>query len=54
MIAQIARVIAGAVQENRLTAAEKLYAHEVQAGLLDNAAVVTNPPLAVEDGYVEP
>ena len=32
MIAQIARVIAGAVQQSRLAAAEKLYAHEVQTG----------------------
>ena len=37
MVAEIAGIVAGAVDEGGLTAAEELHSHEIQAGLIDEA-----------------
>jgi hypothetical protein len=54
VIAEIARIVAGAVNEGRFPAAQKLHPHEIQARVLDNTAIVTDHAFMVEDWYVEP
>ena len=48
MVAEIAGIVAGAVDEGGLTAAEELHSHEIQAGLIDDAdGVAASPMLTV-------
>ena len=49
MVAEITRVVAGAVDQRRLAAALKLHPHQVHARMFRNTAVVTDVALAVED-----
>ena len=49
MIAEITRVVASAVDQSRLAAAQKLRPHQVQARMFHYTAVVTDVALAVED-----
>jgi hypothetical protein len=52
--AEVAGVVADAVDEAGLAASQERHAHEVQAGCRCHAAVVEYPTVAVEDGHVEP
>ena len=52
--AQVASVIGCAVDEGRLPAPQKRQAHEVHAGGLDDAAIVTDMALAVDYRHVKP
>ena len=52
--AQVASIVAGAVDETRLAAPEERYAHQVHPGGLDDASVVADTALAVEHQHVEP
>ena len=54
MVAEIARIVAGAIDERRLATPQELHAHQVQARRLDHAAVVTDAALAIERGDVQP
>jgi len=54
MRAQIARVVAGAVDQGRLAAPQELHPHEVDAGRADDAAVMRDVALAVEDWQLQP
>ena len=54
MRAEIARVVAGAVDEGRLASSQELYAHQVHAGCIaDDTAVVTHAALAVQNRHLE-
>ena len=54
MVAEIARVVAGAVDQSRFAAAQELQAHQVQAGRVDDPAVVVHlgPESANRNGSV--
>ncbi len=54
MFAEIARVVAGAVEEDGFAAAQEWHAHQVHAGRVDDAAVVTDLALAIEHRHIEP
>ena len=54
MVAEIARIVAGAVDQRRLAAAQKLHPHEVHAWMLGNPAIVTDLALAIENRHIEP
>ena len=54
MIAEIARIVAGAVDQRRLATPQELHAHQVHARRVDHAAVVTDAALAIEHGDVQP
>ena len=52
MVAEVARVVAGTIEEDGFAAAEELHAHQVHAGRVDDAAVVTDLSLAVETAAI--
>src|SRR5262249_45885158 len=54
MIAEIVRVIAGAVDQSRLAAAQKLHPHQVHARMRGDPAIVSDLALAVENREVKP
>ena len=54
MVAEITRVVAGAVDQGRLAAAQKLHPHQVHARMLGNPAVVTDLALAIENRHLKP
>ena len=54
MRAEVAGVVAGAVDQRRLAAPQELHAHQVQARRVGDAAVVADQALAVEHRHVEP
>ncbi len=55
MLAEIARVVAGTVEEDGFATAEEWHAYQIHAGRIDDdAAVVTDLALAIEDRHIEP
>ena len=54
MLAEIARIIARAVDQRGLAAAQKLHPHEIQSRMRGNAAIVTNLALAIENRHMKP
>ena len=54
MRAQIARVVAGTVDQCGLSAPQELHPHQVHAGRADDAAVMTDHALAVENRQLQP
>ena len=54
MVAEIARVVAGAVDQGRLAAAQKLHPHEVHARMLGDPTIVTDLALAIENRHLKP
>ena len=50
MFAEIARVVAGAIDKGGFSAAKERHPHQIDAGQRDNAAVVPNLPLAIKNG----
>src|SRR5688500_2476194 len=54
MVAEIARVVAGAVDEGRLAAAQELHAHQIEARMFGDATVVTDLALAIEHRHLKP
>ena len=54
MIAEIARVPAGTIDERGFASAEELQAHHIHAGRRDHPAVVADVSLVIEDGHVQP
>ena len=54
MGAEIARVVAGAVDQCGLAAAQELHPHQVHAGRADDPAVMTDVALAVENRQLQP
>src|SRR4051812_3613385 len=54
MIAEIARVVASAVDEGRLAAAQKLQPHKIHAWLLGHASVMADLALAIENRHLQP
>src|SRR5262245_32992485 len=55
MVAQVARIVAGAVNERRLASAQERVAKQIHARRIDDdAAVVSDLALVIEDGHFEP
>ena len=54
MLDQVARVVFGAVDEGRLAAPEHRQSDRIQPGRIDDAAVVPQVALAIDDRHVEP
>src|SRR5215472_14042113 len=54
MAAQLAGVVAGAVDERGLAPPQELQPHDIQAGRDNDTAVMANPSLAIENRYVQP
>ena len=54
MSAQVARVVAGAMNETRLSAAQKGHPQQIHTRRLDDSTGVANLALAVEHGHMEP
>src|SRR5262245_13857014 len=51
---EIARVVAGAIDQSGLAAAQKLHSHDVQARMRGDPAIVTDLALAIQDRHLEP
>ena len=54
MRAEVARVVAGAVDQRGLAAPQELHSHQIQAQGIRHAAVVSDQALAVQHRHVEP
>src|SRR5215207_7519325 len=54
MIAEIARIVAGAIDQGRLATAQKLQPHQVHAWMCRDPAIVTHLALAIENRHIEP
>jgi len=52
--AQLAGIVAGAIDQRRLPAPQELLAHQVHARRINDPAFMPDAALAIEDGDVEP